>query len=929
MINQYSSVTEKIALFKSLFRGRSDIFPKRFQNRKTQKSGYAPVCLNEWVRDVCQKPKIKCLDCKNKQFVPISDKIIFWHLQGYDDQGNEFVMGMYPMLLDETCYFLAVDFDKASWEKDVIAFLKTCHQMNLPAVLERSRSGKGGHVWIFFEEAVTAALARKLGAHVLTETMESNPELGLDSYDRFFPNQDTLPRGGLGNLIALPLQKAARNQKNSVFVDEQLQAYDDQWTFLAGIKKILVRDIEDLVNAAESKGRIVGVKLNIDEEENCTPWRPMIQFPTTESIKNIHLVISNEIFIDNKSLPKSLLNRLIRIAAFQNPEFYKTQSMRLPVYGKPRIIGCAYDYSHHIGLPRGCLDDILALLKDLGIKYTLQEELSDGQPINVQFCGELKPEQQLAVDTLVKTDIGVLSATTAFGKTVVAAWLIAKRAVNTLIIVHTKQLQDQWKERLAQFLGVSAKKIGYYGGGRKKLHGIVDIALIQSLVKHKDIASLLSQYGYVVVDECHHIPSVSFDGMLRQVKARFITGLSATLVRKDGHHPIITMRCGPVRYVVNAKEQAIARPFKHFVFVRPTSFQPFYENHEDLRIQFQHLYDEMIQDESRNLMVCSDIVEAVKNGRSPIVLTERNEHLDLLYQKLASQIQNIIILRGGMGAKSMKKARDLITSIPDHEARLILASGRFVGEGFDDARLDTLFMTLPISWKGTIAQYVGRLHRLHDAKKEVHVYDYADLSVPMLDRMFQRRCRAYEAVGYKIVQPASAYPGWPAEVVLSADPLWKSEYSRSINRLVSDGLNPSLAQFFAEVSKLENDQLERSRSLIEAFLLYRLETLPETQGRFKLNQELPIPFNLLGDMEVDLLCQDASLVIEIDGVHHITSKDAYRRDRCKDLFLQQNGYIVLRFLAEDVSKKLDVVLDTILRALNNKKKLKFLKEIKS
>lgn len=429
MINQYASISEKIALFQSLFRGRSDIFPKRFENKKNSKSGYAPVCQNEWVRNVCQKPKIKCLDCKHRQFVPISDEVIFWHLQGFDNKGNEFVMGIYPMLLDETCYFLVVDFDKSSWEKDAVAFLRTCYQMNLPAVLERSRSGKGAHVWIFFEEATTASLARKLGSYILTETMESNPELGLDSYDRFFPNQDTLPRGGLGNLIALPLQKMARNQGNSVFIDEHLQVYNDQWTLLASIKKIASQDIENLVNQAEAKGRVVGVRLDIPEEENRKPWRPATQLPVIEPVKEIHLVISNEIFIEKEPLPKALLNRLIRIAAFQNPEFYKAQAMRLPVYDKSRIIGCARDYSHHIGLPRGCLDDIVTLLKDLKIKYTIQEELSDGQALDVQFCGELRQEQQLAVDKMIKEDTGVLSATTAFGKTVVAAWLIAKRRV--------------------------------------------------------------------------------------------------------------------------------------------------------------------------------------------------------------------------------------------------------------------------------------------------------------------------------------------------------------------------------------------------------------------------------------------------------------------------------------------------------------------
>ena len=683
--------------------------------------------------------------------------------------------------------------------------------------------------------------------------------------------------------------------------------------------KISCLDIERLVHEADAKGRVVGIRLEIVEEESRTPWKPPVPLPIIDTLpKSIHMIIRNEIFIEKETLPPPLLNRLIRIAAFQNPDFYKAQAMRLSVYDKPRIIGCARDYSHHIGLPRGCFDEVVKLLRELKIKHTTQEELFSGESLEIKFHGELRPEQQIAVDALIKSDIGVLSATTAFGKTVVAAWMIAKRQVNTLVVVHTKQLQDQWVERLQTFLGISAKQIGRFGGGRKKITGFIDIALIQSLTKHADIESMISQYGYVIIDECHHIPSVSFDDIIRQVKAKYITGLSATLVRKDGRHPIIMMRCGPILHRVSAKEQAQVRPFEHYMFVRPTQFRPYKQMNDNLRLQFQDLYDELIHDVYRNQMICNDVINAVKKGRSPIILTERNEHLELLHEQLASQVQHLIVLRGGLSAKEMKQAISRLTDIPTDQERVVLATGRFVGEGFDDARLDTLFLTLPISWKGTIAQYVGRLHRLHDTKKEVHVYDYADLAVPMLDRMFQRRSNAYESVGYKIIQPASAYPGWPTDIVLPAEPLWKNDYGSTIRRLVADGVNNPLAQLFADVAILENDQIDRARSLIEAFLFYRLETLPETKGRFQLNHVLTIPFDGLGGMEVDLICMDARVAIEIDGIQHLSSKEAYRTDRRKDLLLQEHGYMILRFLASDVSKRLDMVLDTILRVLIKK-----------
>ncbi|MCX7116831.1 MAG: DEAD/DEAH box helicase family protein [Legionellales bacterium] len=847
--------------------------------------------------------------------------MIAWHLLGVDNSDHDFVMGVYPLLLDDTCFFLAADFDKGSWQDDAVAFLKICHQMNLSAALERSRSGKGAHVWIFFAEAIPAILARKLGSHLLTETMEQNPGMGLDSYDRLFPNQDTLPKGGFGNLIALPLQKMARNAGNSLFVDESLVAFDDQWAFLAGLLKVRRVDVETIVENAEAKGRVVGVRLDMSEEDNLTPWsklpsRREIISVTGDLPKKLDLIIGNEIYIDKNVLTPPLKNRLIRLAAFQNPEFYKAQAMRLPVYDKPRIIGCAHDYPNHIGLPRGCFDDIYQLLKELKIKVRMQDELYSGQPLVTSFCGHLRPEQELAAEAMFKSEIGVLSATTAFGKTVIAAWLIAKRQVNTLIIVHRKQLQEQWIERLLVFLDLPKSAIGRIGGGRRKPTGLIDVAVIQSLVRKDVVDDLVGQYGHLIVDECHHLPAASFENVARFAKARFITGLSATVARKDGRHPIITMRCGPIRYRVNAKEQAAIRPFEHTVFVRPTTFLPLKPRNEDLRIQFQDLYGELIADVERNRLICEDISQAVQNGRSPIVLTERNEHLDYLFQELTPKVQHLILLRGGMGRKAINKATDHLKAVPENEGRVLLATGRFIGEGFDDARLDTLFLTLPVSWSGTIAQYVGRLHRLHDLKKEVQVYDYADFAVPMLERMFNRRCRAYEAVGYKMLLPASASPGWPANIPLPVDPSWKADYATTVRRLIRDGVDESLANLFTQLALGDKEGVDRARSASEAFLYRRLESLPETIGRFHLNVELPIPFDSSGHMEIDLLCADAHVAIEIDGAQHFSNADAYRRDRRKDILLQENGYMVLRFLAVDVGKYLDVVLDTILRALS-------------
>jgi superfamily II DNA or RNA helicase/very-short-patch-repair endonuclease len=799
--------------------------------------------------------------------------------------------------------------------------------MNLPAALERSRSGRGGHIWFFFNEAVPATLARKFGAHILTETMERRPDIGLDSYDRFFPNQDTLPPGGFGNLIALPLQKRPRESGNGVFLDERMTPYLDQWEFLSSIHKISRGEVEEVVLRAEAKGKVIGVRLVPEgDEEEATPWmappsRRRKDTPIAGPLpKTLELTLANQIYIEKETLPPALRNRLIRLAAFQNPEFYKAQAMRLSTYDKPRIIACAEDHPKHIGLPRGCLDDLLQTLSGLNIKTVVRDQRNPGQPLTATFQGELRPEQIVAAQAMLAQDTGVLAATTAFGKTVVAAWLIAKRGVNTLVLVHRRQLQQQWIERLSTFLGMPVRVIGRIGGGRNKPTGLLDVGVTQSLVRNGVVDDLVGNYGHLIVDECHHISAQSFEQVARQAKAKFVTGLSATVMRKDGHHPIIFMQCGPVRYRANSKERVAAHPFKHTVMVRPTDFRPLRPANPNVRQQFHELYEELIADEERNQLICHDLIQTLREGRSPLVLTERNEHLDSLAKQLASEVPHLVVLRGGMRKKELDAISARLAAIPADEARVILATGRYVGEGFDDARLDTLFLTLPVSWHGTIAQYVGRLHRLYDGKREVRVYDYADLNVPMLARMFDRRGRGYEAIGYKMQLPGSAVPGWPADVPLPIDPEWKSQYAASVRRLVRDGVDSSLANLFVNVAARPAPNAEganRARSASEAFLYRRLETLAATNGKFRLNAELPIPFDGWGRMEVDLLCAPSRIAIELDGGQHLGDADAYRRDRRKDALLQENGYLILRFLAEDVGKHLDRVLDAILRALSH------------
>ena len=747
-VNEHSPAREKIALFRSLFRGRDDVYPKRWENARTRRSGYAPVCGNEWKPRICGKPRIKCGACPNQAFLAVTDEAMGGHLRG---RGT---VGVYPMLPDGKCWFLAADFDRESWRADAGAFLAACRSKGVPGVLERSRSGNGGHVWIFFAEPVPAALARRLGSHLLTEAMESCPDLGFKSYDRFFPSQDTLPEGGFGNLIALPLQGGPREQGNSLFLDHGFTPYGDQWAFLSSLRRMALAEAAAIVDEASREGKVIGLRLPLDDEDE-EPWtalpsrrrpKPPIAGPLPE---RIDAVLGDQIYVPRAGLPPGLVNRLVRLAAFQNPEFYQAQGMRRSTFGIPRVIACAELLSHYIGLPRGCRPAMEQLLEELGIGLELRDERNCGRAVNAAFLGELTGEQKTAAEALLAHETGVLAAATGFGKTVVAASAIASRGVNTLVLVHRRQLLDQWIAQLGAFLDVPESAIGRIGGGNRRPGGIVDVGMLQSLERGNVVDDLVGDYGHLVVDECHHVSAVSFEAVARRTRARYVLGLSATVTRKDGHHPIVFMQCGPIRFQTSAKAEARRRPFIHRAVLRPTSFR-LARDIDAERPPIQQVYAALIRDEDRNGMIFDDVLTALEAGRSPILLTERKEHARYFAERLAGFARNVLLLQGGMGARQRREVMQRLEEIPDHEERVLVATGRYVGEGFDDARLDTLFLTMPISWKGTLAQYVGRLHRLHPEKREVVVYDYLDGEVAALRRMAGKRIRGYESLGYTV-----------------------------------------------------------------------------------------------------------------------------------------------------------------------------------
>lgn len=755
------SLEEKVALFRNLFQGREDVFARRWFSPTTGKSGYQPVCAREWNREYCDKKKFKCAECPNREFQPLGYDDIYRHLEGKDPNGRD-VIGVYAILPDNTCQFLCCDFDDKScehgYQKDVMAYVGVCRDWGIPAYIECSRSGNGAHVWILFNEPVKARTARGLGNAILTEAMEREGRMSFKSYDRFFPNQDFMPAGGFGNLVALPLQGRARKDGNSVFVNDDFVPFADQWSYLQNMEKMSVAEVERLVSRYDK-----GPLGELSKSSEVTPWERPQPRPMTKADfpKAITITRSSGIYIPTENLSAKAINHLKRLAAFKNPEFYAKLGMRLPVYNLPRIISCSEITDDYLMPPRGCEEAAVDFFKSNGVEVGIEDKTNPGQRIDVEFMGSLYEEQQRAIEALEAHRCGTLYATTAFGKTVTAAALIARKKVNTLILVHTKALLDQWRERLEEYLSTDFQpEQQSKGRGRRKkfqqfgalsstentLNGKIDIALLQSCMSDNEVKQLVRDYGMVIVDECHHAPAVNFERVLREVNARYVYGLTATPIRKDGHQPIIFMQCGEIRYTADSKSQQAQQSFRRLLIPRFTS-------HRNLKADggnYAQVIDELIENESRNRVILDDVVSNLTEGRTPIILTARTAHVDLLVVECRKICPNVVRLVGNDSAKAKREAMARLSRVPNDEPLVVVATGKYVGEGFDLPRLDTLMLALPVSWKGLIAQYTGRLHRNYPGKTETRIYDYIDLRVPICDSMYRKRLHGYKAVGYSI-----------------------------------------------------------------------------------------------------------------------------------------------------------------------------------
>ncbi len=723
-----SSPEEKIQLFRVLFRGREDVYALFWINERTGKKGYSPASADRW----------EAKKGKPKNYLPLTDDVIRGHLNGVA------TIGVYPLLLDHTCWFLACDFDGSVWRLDALAFLSVCKQYGVPAYLERSRSGNGGHAWIFFSASVPATSARQLGMRLLRQTMIARGEMDLASYDRFFPNQDFMLKGGFGNLIALPLQRTCRVFGNTEFLnidDPELKPWPDQWAFLSQIKRISPEQLKAWLEIVPPVTVGPGTTSKVSAQ-----MRQRYPAPQT-----IGCVLGATLSVEKSGLPSWMLSEIKHLASLHNPEFYERQRLRFSTFQTPRFIKCYEEDMTHIHLPRGVSEDLAAFVNESGSSISVVDRRPEPKKLSLKFSGELSSEQERSIQAVLSHDQGVFVAPPGAGKTVMGCFAIARRNVPTLILAHRKPILEQWRAQLMELLGLPSKQIGQVGGGRNRRSGIVDLAMIQSLKTIDDLEEFFSNYGFLIVDECHHLPAFTFESSVRKAPVRYILGLTATPHRRDGLQDILYMQCGPIRHSMEGLRTDLIKQ----LIVRQTEFT----QSSDEQKPIQEIFRLLVHDEARNGLIQQDVLNAVAEGRRCLILSQWKEHCRMLADGLVKKGITPVLLKGTLGKKERKALLASIDETPKDKPLIVIATGQYLGEGFDCPQLDTLFLAFPVAFKGKLVQYVGRILRSFEGKDRTVVYDYADLQAPVLRSMYVKRHRAYKFLEFEEINDAECSRG--------------------------------------------------------------------------------------------------------------------------------------------------------------------------
>lgn len=771
IVTSASPARDKLELFRNLFTGRKDVHAHGYR-RKDGGIGYTPACANEWKPGICPKAnhhRIKCAECRSRTFLELNDAAIIAHFKGSDDRLRD-VIGQYVLDKDCNTNVLVIDFDKADWKEATNAIRLVVKNHGINAAVERSRSGNGAHIWFFFLEPINAKTARDFGSCLIAEAAALNKTITFEAFDRMIPAQSTIPEGGFGNLIALPFQGKAQREGNSVFVDERFEPFPDQWLYLSQIQLISRATVDRLIE--DTKNKPLGIataaatnktRRNVQKPRKRLPLTPR-DFPS-----NLLVTQADMLYIPEKSLSPAAQMEIRRLATFANPEFFRAQSMHQSVFGKPRLIDLSELRDGRVAIPRGCKAQLEQLIQEAHVTAHYSDERSTGNPIEMAFKGTLHPEQQIAADQMLEYEDGIMSAPTGFGKTVIGAYLIAAVGLPALVIVPKTALIAQWKSQLERFLDITdtrepvrtpkgriSKKqpplIGQIGGGKTAVSGLIDVASFQSL-SGKDsqtgepiVKNLVRNYGLIICDECHHAAAPQLELVLKSAPAKYIYGLSATPERSDGLTRALSMLCGPLRYVIDPKTQAIQQGIQRIVRPRFTGIRlPAYEP----GASFNQILDLLCAHTARNELIVDDALEAASSGRHPLVLSKRKKHAEELCRLFRDRGHEPILLTGEIDAKERKA---ILSKLPgfEHEHRIIVATESLLSEGFDLAYLDNLFIATPIAWDGSVTQQAGRLHRNYDGKQRVEIFDYVDLSIPMLARMYQKRLKTYAKLGYEV-----------------------------------------------------------------------------------------------------------------------------------------------------------------------------------
>ena len=768
-------VTDKIAsdFFMMFCRGRKDLYDLRYTNPKTGKNGYYTQCFNRWDRGchIQKKDGVRCKDCELRAYKPVTLPLIKAHMNGTDPNGND-VVAIYPMLENNLCQLLVFDFDNHAkgaeqedyantddrWKEEINALRRICKNLDVDAVVERSRSGRGAHLWIFFKEMIPARLARKFGFSLLEKGAESVNLKSFKYYDRMIPTQDALPEGGLGNVIALPLQGMALKFGNSAFVDENWNAYEDQLKVLAGTRRLTRQEIEDYLSLWYSTG--------FTSEDNGTdaPWDKNSEIEAGGVKGVVRIVLADRIYIDSSGMSNKTKRQLRRMATFSNKQYFQNQAMDMPNYDESRFIYLGSDEGKYIVLPRGLREDIQKKFDNAGIRYKIEDKRTQGRELNISFKGELRESQIPAAETMLENETGILHAATAFGKTVVCCDMIARRGISTLILVDRADLMNQWIKRLDEFLDIDEELpeyqtktgrtrkrkslIGNLQGAHDTLTGIVDVAMIRSLKKKDGFHPMLKEYAQVYFDECHHAASESAIEVLQEINAKYVYGVTATPKRGDGKEKINEFLLGPIRYRFTAKDRAEEQNIDHLVYPRFTrTVKP---HHLSKTPYGNDAYELIRNNDVRDEQIIRDVADCVKAGRTPVVLTKYVDHANKLSERLKKYADRLILLTGANGTKVRRAQVKELNEVDDSDSLILVGTGSLLGEGFDFPRLDTLFMATPVSGENVVEQYVGRLNRDYDGKENVIVYDYVDSHIPKFDKMYAARLKAYKKIGYEL-----------------------------------------------------------------------------------------------------------------------------------------------------------------------------------